>query len=108
MVGVIGINRPVGSPDSVIISCASVKSICITIALHICTHLGDLGISASRRFLAFNQYPVSEDELSTQVRLIWLEDTAVAVAEVGFARGVVPLASLENAESPAALLAQTR
>ena len=53
-------------------------------------------------------YPVSEAELSIQVRLIWLDDTAVAVAEVGFARGVVPLASFENAESPVALVAQTR
>ena len=53
-------------------------------------------------------YPVSEDELSTQVRLIWLGDTAVAVAEVGFAKAVLLFASLENAESPVAFVAETR
>jgi hypothetical protein len=52
-------------------------------------------------------YPVSEAELSIQIRLIWLDDTAVAVAELGFARGVVPPVSFENAESPVALLALT-
>jgi len=44
-------------------------------------------------------YPVSEAELSTHVRLMRLEDTAVAVARVAFARGVVPLVSLHEAQT---------
>ena len=53
---------------------------------------------------------VSLPELSAQLRLIWVPEAAVAVSVVGAAGAasvVVALATLENAESPVALLART-
>src|ERR1044071_8701331 len=53
-VRVIGIQRRVRSSDSVVICCVGFKSACIGVALHICTDLSDLSISAIYGFLPFN------------------------------------------------------